>query len=228
MQTEMAIEIVALALGELKDRSFLTGGVSIPYYVTDPLEATPRVTLDIDVVIEIYSAVEFRDVMETRLRKKGFGNDMSQGAPICRWKYDEIILDVMPMDESVLGFTNPWYQAGMRHMIPITINERCSWRVLSAPFALAAKLEAFWSRGAADPGSSHDLEDILTIVNGRGEIVQDVLGAPEECRKYVAESFSRILQESRFFEVLAFHLPFGQMGQQRLSIVLDRMRHIVG
>jgi hypothetical protein len=224
----MAIEIVASALGELKGRSFLTGGVSIPFYITDPLEEPPRATLDIDVAIEVYSAVEFRNVVEARLRDQGFVNDTTQGAPICRWKWDEIIVDIMPIEESVLGFTNPWFQAGIDHMMPITVTEKCSWRVLSAPFALAAKLEAFWSRGAADPGSSHDLEDILTIVNGRLEVVIEVGNAPEACQRYVAESFNNILTEQRLLEVLSFHMPYGQVGQQRLSVVLDRMRQIAG
>lgn len=226
METRMAIEIVASALGELKDRSFLTGGVSIPFYITDPLEEAPRATLDIDVAIEVYSAVEFRNVVENRLREQGFVNDTSQGAPICRWKLNEIIVDIMPIEESVLGFTNPWYQAGLSHTMPITVTERCPWRVLSAPFALAAKFEAFWSRGAADPGSSHDLEDILNMVNGRLEVVPEIAQAPDFCRRYLTESFSRILTEARFLEVLSFHLPFGQIGQQRLPVVLGRMRQI--
>lgn len=42
--THNDIEQVALALGELKERCFLAGGVSIPFYITDVLEEPPRVT----------------------------------------------------------------------------------------------------------------------------------------------------------------------------------------
>lgn len=51
------IEKVAAAMGDLKDRCFLAGGASIQFYLTDKLEENPRVTLDIDVVIEVESEV---------------------------------------------------------------------------------------------------------------------------------------------------------------------------
>jgi hypothetical protein len=200
--------------------------VSIPFYITDPLEESPRVTLDIDVAIEVYSAREYRDIIEMRLRERGFQHDVSPGAPICRWRWDEFIVDIMPVDESILGFANPWYQAELAHTMPIIVSSRCEWRVLSAPFALAAKLAAFWSRGAEDPSNSHDLEDLLTLVNGRPELVLEVGSASAECHDYVAKSCTRLLTEKHFREVLEHHLPFGLAGQQRFPIVLERLQRL--
>ena len=48
-----------------------------------------------------------------RLRALGFREDISEGAPRCRWLIDGMELDVMPVDEKVLGFTNRWYRAAM-------------------------------------------------------------------------------------------------------------------
>jgi hypothetical protein len=228
VETRAAIEIVAAALGDLKARCFLTGGASIPFYISDPLEEAPRATFDIDVVIEVRSAVEYREVVEKRLREQGFRNDASPGAPICRWKWEEVIVDIMPIDASILGFTNPWYRLGLESVVPVEITDRCTWRMLSAPYELAAKLEAFWSRGAADPESSHDLEDIVTLVNGRPELADEAEHADASCRRHVAESFARILGENRYRNALPFHLPYGRAGQQRLAVVMARMERLAG
>jgi hypothetical protein len=42
------------------------------------------------------------------LRAKGFANDTSKGAPICRWIFNDIKVDVMPTDSEILGFSNKW------------------------------------------------------------------------------------------------------------------------
>ena len=222
----IALEVIAEALGDLKKRCFLTGGVSIPFYITDQLEEAPRATLDIDVALEVYSAREYYDVIEKQLRSRGFNHDLSQDAPICRWRWEDLVVDIMPVDENVLGFANPWYRAGLDHTIPLVISEKCHWRILSAPYALAAKLAAFWSRGVSDPGNSHDLEDILTIINGRAEIVQEMEAAPEDCRQYVANSCFKLLNDRALRDVLAYHLPYGIAGQQRLSVVLERLKRL--
>lgn len=36
----------------------------------------------------------------------GLAEDTTPGAPLCRWRRDELIVDVMPLDEHVLGFSN--------------------------------------------------------------------------------------------------------------------------
>ena len=32
------------------------------------------------------------------------------GAPICRSRYENFTIDVMPTDERILGFSNHWYR----------------------------------------------------------------------------------------------------------------------
>jgi hypothetical protein len=48
-----------------------------------------------------------------RLRALGFREDSSKGARLCCWLIDAIKLDVMPLEETILGFTNRWYRAAM-------------------------------------------------------------------------------------------------------------------
>ena len=44
-----------------------------------------------------------------RLRTLGFREDRREGAPLCRWLFEDLVIDVMPALERVLGFTNRWY-----------------------------------------------------------------------------------------------------------------------
>lgn len=119
------IESVAVALADLKERCFLVGGASIPFYLTDKLEEHPRVTLDIDVVVEVRSVQEYRSTVETQMRAHGFVNDMTEGAPICRWKLGLITVDLMPANASILGFSNKWYEAGSDNLIPVQVTKSC-------------------------------------------------------------------------------------------------------
>lgn len=43
----------------------------------------------------------------------------------------------------------------------------------AAPYFCATKLEAFGGRGKNDYLASHDLEDLITVVDGRPELLED-------------------------------------------------------
>jgi hypothetical protein len=53
------------------------------------------------------------------LRTLGLQESTESGAPLCRWHYEEISIDVMPCDSSVLGFSNRWYRPGIANSIPL-------------------------------------------------------------------------------------------------------------
>jgi hypothetical protein len=135
-------------------------------------------------------------------------------------------VDIMPTKESVLGFTNRWYLAGLSSLMPISVTESCYWRVLSPPFLLASKCEAFGDRGFGDPASSSDLEDIVSLINARPSLFAEVMAANEVCRIFLAKWFSNVLKTEEILDVIPYHLAPGASGQQRLPMVLDRMRKI--
>jgi len=51
-----------------------------------------------------------------------------------------------------------------------------------APYFLATKLEAFDGRGKGDYLSSHDIEDIVAVLDGRPEILDELLKASKSYR----------------------------------------------
>lgn len=91
----LMLQTVAKGLGELKDEMVFVGGAVAELYADNPTASEIRPTIDVDCVIEISSRPQFVR-MEEKLRTKGFKNDTSKGAPICRWIYEDIKVDVMP------------------------------------------------------------------------------------------------------------------------------------
>ncbi len=59
--------------------------------------------------------------IESALRKLGFKRPIEEQDQkiICRWDYRGILVDVMPTDEKILGFTNRWYSEAIRQKVAI-------------------------------------------------------------------------------------------------------------
>lgn len=83
-------------------------------------------------------------------------NDISEGAPICRWIYKDIKVDVMPTDSKVLGFSNRWYKEGIENKITKSLPDETEIFVFPSAYYLAAKFEAYNGRGGYDLRQSHD------------------------------------------------------------------------
>ena len=199
------------------------GGAATGLLVTDPAIPDVRPTIDVDVIVEVISHADYFRLQE-RLREKGFGESMEEEV-ICRWKYKEIILDVMPTDERILGFSNRWYAEAFRNAQDIVI-DGMTIKLIRAPYFLGTKLEAFSGRGKADYMASHDLEDLITVLDGRVEIVEEVQQSEEKIKRYLADQFKLLLEKDEFLDALPGHLPPDEASQQRLPIVENRMRQI--
>jgi len=79
----------------------------------------------------------------------------------------------MPLDEKILGFSNRWYRAAMEAATMHHLLRDLEIRVVTAPYFLATKLEAFRGRGRGDFLASHDLEDLIFVIDGRSTIVDE-------------------------------------------------------
>lgn len=141
--------------------------------MTDKAAAEVRPTYDVDAIAEITSYVAYT-LFSERLRKLGFTEDAAEEAPICRWRQKKTTLDVMPLGERILGFSNRWYEPAMDSAEIRELELGLRVRVVTAVFSCATKLEAFAGRGKGDYFSSHDLEDLIAVVDGRAELVQEI------------------------------------------------------
>jgi predicted nucleotidyltransferase len=211
-------------LESLLDRIAFVGGCATGLLLTDPAAAPVRPTLDVDAIVAVGSYFDFT-LLEDHLRGLGFRHPHTEDAPICRWISGDLVLDLMPTDPSILGFSNRWYRPALENAQRAKIGG-CEILLITAPYFLATKLEAFHGRGRNDFGS-HDLEDIVTVVDGRPELVDEVHLAPMDLRKYLSDEFRALLSSRDFLEALPGHLRPDAASQQRLGLVLKRMRQLV-
>lgn len=185
--TNPNLEMLRIAienLGELADEMVFVGGCTTGLLITDEGAAEVRTTDDVDSIIEVTSYAQYNTFSE-KLKKIQFREDTRKGAPTCRWVKGETVLDVMPLNEKVLGFTNIWYQPAIDEAEEREILPGKTIKVISSPYFCATKLEAFDGRGAGDYMASHDLEDIITVIDGRAEIIEEISRAPEDIRNYI-------------------------------------------
>lgn len=217
---------VAERLGKLREQVVFLGGAATTLLITDEAAPDVRPTLDVDVIVKIGSGPDYHRLGEA-LRKIGFNEDTSEDAPLCRWLIDGIRVDIMPTDEKILGFSNRWYLSALHHAVWAEIGGGISIRLVTAPFFLATKLEAFYGRGQNDFMASHDLEDIIAVLDGREEITREVRSVPEEIQIFLAESFDELMQNTDFLDALPGHLPPDAASQKRARVVINRIREIV-
>jgi hypothetical protein len=86
---------------------------------------------------------------------------------------------------------------------------------------------AFSDRGDGDYYDSHDLEDFITVIDGRENIVAEVNHTtPTPLRSYVIESARRLRSVPLFDEALSGHLPPDRASQQRLPALRRKLQAI--
>jgi hypothetical protein len=101
-----------------------------------------------------------------------------------------------------------------------------SINLIAGPVFVATKLEAFKGRGRGDFLASHDIEDIVTVVDGRESLISEAEHSPVELRDYLATEIGRLTASDEFLDSLAGHLPGDAGSQSRLPSVIERLRAI--
>jgi len=219
------VERIAESLGPLCEQVVFVGGSATGLLITDPNAAAIRITNDVDVIVEVATYGAYNS-MEVALRGKGFRNDTSEGAPLCRWLWDGLILDVMPTDPAILGFSNRWYPEAVYTAEECILPSGSRIRLVTPPFFLGTKLEAFFGRGKGDYYGSHDLEDLVAVVDGRQSIVREVENATPALRTYLNEKLGSLLSDPLFCYAVEGHLPGDPGSQARIPTLLQRLRTI--
>jgi len=216
------LELAVNALGSLAYDMVFLGGCATGLLITDPAAPVIRATKDVDVITEVASLAEYHWLSE-QLRGLGFTEDQSEQAPICRWLGHGVILDVMPTDEKVLGFGNRWYQPALENAVRVDLPSGASIRLVTAPYFLMTKLSAFEGRGNGDYLMSHDIEDIIALLDGRAAIVEDVRAADMVVKNAIKEQCSVLVTNERFLEAIPGHLPGDAASQARLPLIMERV-----
>jgi Nucleotidyl transferase AbiEii toxin, Type IV TA system len=216
------LEEAARLLGPLSAEVVFLGGSAVGLWISDPGAPDPRPSRDVDVVIEVVGLSAYYQFGE-RLRKRGFNEDMDSGV-ICRWKHEHgLLLDVMPTDDSILGFSNPWYAPAIAHAMVVTLPNGQDIRAAAPPFLMATKLEAFNNRGRGDYLGSRDFQDLVALVDGRPELVSEVSKAPEQSRAYIAREIHRLMDDPYMTDGIAGSLRPDAGSQGRIAVIQERL-----
>lgn len=72
--------------------------------------------------------------------------------------------------------------------------------------------------------ASHDLEDIISVIDGRPELIEEINKSGEEIKSFLAEEFTGLVNNERFREALPGHLSNSPPGSEK--VVIDRIREI--
>ena len=222
MNSEM-VERVALLLGDLRKRVVFLGGAATGLLLTDPGAPPIRATRDVDVIVQIGGWLEYR-ALEVRLLALGFRQDQSEGAPLCRWTQEGLFLDVMPTDPSILGFSNRWYEKALKESKVYTLPGGTEIQLVSAPCFLATKLEAFLGRGHGDFLGSHDLEDVVSLLDGREGLVGEIGASTPDLRDFISDTFHQCLKDDNFMASVQGNLPPDPASQARFPPLMERLR----
>ena len=121
---EDAVHKLAPFLNEI----VFVGGITLGLLITDKAAAPIRGTNDVDVIAEIVTYADYIAFSE-RLREAQFTEDEGEKPLTCRWHHGALTMDVLALNEEVLGFTNIWYESALRHAFTVTLPSGQSIRV---------------------------------------------------------------------------------------------------
>lgn len=218
---------VVIALGELCDSLVFVGGCASGLLITAERAQRVRPTKDVDVITEVASVKDYHAV-ERLFERRGFQHDVSEDAPICRWIKDGILVDLMPSEEGVLGFHNRWYPLAVRSAERVRLPDGQEINLVTPPVFIASKIEAFKDRGNNDFLASHDLEDVISVIDGRDELPAEVKTSDESLKQYIGEQLRGLLETPAFQDALPGYLPGDAASQARLPEVIDKLRFLGG
>jgi len=204
------------------DFAFLGGSV-LSVLVNDPTVDAIRVTKDVDVIVDVRTRRDFHRG-ERELEARGFKHDTREDAPICRWIADGITVDFLPIREEVLGWKSRWFEEALASAQTRNL-EGTTVRIVTAPFFVALKLEAFEDRGKGDFVSSTDFEDVICLFNGRIGIVDEILAEPV-VREGIVERFARYIHDESLEDAVLGFVQTENEPERRFSEIMASFKRL--
>lgn len=216
------VEEVAIALQDFKDQVVFVGGAVVSLYTDDSASEEVRPTADIDLTIKLMNQSNQADIQK-KLNNLGFKLDM-QGHSICSYKYKDIAVDIMSTEDLPLVPSSKWYKLGLNTLQIVKANNE-EIQILSVPYFLATKFKAFNDRGS-DYRTSHDIEDIIYILDNRINIVNEINQADEKVKSFIKSELQKIVDSNALDEVIAAHVhPL--VVEQRIPMIMNKITQIL-
>lgn len=228
-QLKAMISDVAQALGpELCSQMAFVGGATTGLLLTDDYaRQSVRITEDVDLIVAAMGKLEYSQLQQ-QLRSHGFKVAPPQGdeeLPVCAMRLGDLRVDFMPAGDS-LGFVNRWYERAIATSTAHELDDNTTIKLVNPVYFIATKLEAWKGRGNGDPLESRDMEDILTLVDGREELVEEIQNAEADVQAYIAEEFLILLAPARWFREAVLSQVEGDSDRE--ALLYERLNAIAG
>lgn len=207
------IRVVAEALGpDLLQQVAFVGGATTSLLITDDFSREQvRHTKDVDLIVNVITYADWNQ-LQVQLKEKGFREMPTGDHPICAFQLAELRVDFMPHSD-LLGFSNRWYADAHKTAEPHQLTEKVTIPLVTPPYFIATKIEAFKGRGNNDPLGSQDIEDILNLFNGRPSLLDEIRQAPRPLRTYIATEIAELLKNTG----MAHAIEGSTQGQRELT-----------
>lgn len=224
-QLDLMLGCVANALGnDLLSQVAFTGGSVMGLLITDEfIKESIRHTEDVDLIVEVIGYAGWND-FQRQLKKRGFRHSMQDNI-MCRMRLNGLVVDFMPDNADILGFTNRWYKDALKTSIICNLNDNRPIRVVSPVYFAATKLEAYLGRGNNNPMSSQDVEDILNLFDGRIELVHEIEKSNTDVKKFIAAQLQLLLAHQDFDYVVQSTV---KGNTDREELLLERLELVAG
>jgi len=222
LQVDM-LSRVAVALDELVNEVVFVGGCVTGLLVNDPFTLEQvRFTDDVDLIVDVITHADWNH-LQNKLRERGFKEDMMDKV-ICRMRYSGLKVDIMPIDEQILGFANQWYRSAIKSPVRYKLSEQLSVNIVSPVYFVATKIGAYLGRGNNDVLTSHDVEDVVTLFDGRPEIVGEINHAERHVCQYISDQLAELLKDPNFEYVVQ---SVSRSDIAREQIILERIKKCI-
>ena len=158
------------------------------------------------------------------LSERGFYQS-AEDEVICRFRYEDLKIDVMSTESVGWAPSNPWFKKGFSKGITVNL-DGIIIKVLPLPYFLATKMEAFFNRGIKDVYASHDLEDIVYLFNYTSDIDAQVLASNKVLLEYLSEKLLGITENRNILTAIRGSLYYEQ-ADERMEIIKGRFQNII-
>ncbi len=226
----LMIQEVARALGDILEQCVFVGGATTALYIDDPGAPEPTPSDDVDLLVEVSSQQEY-SALEKTLRKRGFKDPVGiEDAPVCRKYLGPIAVDFMASRESVLGFSNQWYEPALMHLQSVTLPSGLKIKIFSLPYFIASKFAALNGRGTAhDLRMSQDLEDICSVLDGCTNCVDQIARAEDAVRTWIQSELKALLSDAPLLEEAASgFIGYSREGDRRVQSLMAKLKALAG
>lgn len=218
---------VAKALGpELCKEMTFVGGCTTGLLLTDAFtKEQVRHTDDVDLIVHVMGYADYAKLQE-RLHQRKFNIVMPEGddvPPICAMQLGELRIDIMPDDEGILGFSNRWYSDAIKSAQDYQLTAEIVIKLVHPVMFVATKLEAWNGRGNGDALTSRDIEDILHLVDGRPELIDEIAQSQQDVRTFISVEVGKLIGDSNFEMAVSSQANTAE----REDIIYERLERII-